>query len=107
MFGLIVWASSPRSAHFFYARGKVRRYRYTLKRRDVRTARVSLRDEAESSAQGSTDDAQHLPQALSDVTLTDAPEEHVPMRANMLYRRCLPKYVRTFQMRESDIGLPS
>src|SRR6476646_6726845 len=90
---LTVWASSPRSAHFFYARRKLRRQRHTLKGVDVRPACVSLRHETDSRAYGGADDAYKLSQALSDVTLTNAPQEHVPMCANMLNRRCLSKYV--------------
>jgi len=78
--------SSPQSACFFYLRRKIRRNRHGFEWVDVSTARVTLRHQTESSAYGSSDDAKELPQTLAEVPLTKAPEEHVPMDANMLDR---------------------
>ena len=80
------WMSSPRSARFFYQCCKLRRNRHALERVDVCAACVSLRHQTDSSAYGSADNAQQLTQTLSDITLTNTPEEHVPMHANMFNR---------------------
>ena len=38
--------------------------------------------------------------------MANSPEEHVPMYADMLNRRCLPKYVGALQVREGTVWTP-
>lgn len=71
---------------FVYPFRKLRRQWHAIERIDVRPACISLLHQTDGSTHGRADDAYHLTEPLSDVTLTNVPEEHVPMRANMLNR---------------------